>query len=521
MLTINLKKNYKISFFFKFILFLFPFFLISGSFLPDLVISFLSIFFLIFFYKLEFKYKSNIKIFYFFIIFYLYIIFNSIFSFDKITSYQSSVPYVRFILFSFCLAYLLNGIKDLLKIILLALILSYIFLLADSIYQLITGFNITGHPATYRISSFFGRKLVMGSFVSRTLPIALSIIFFIDIKYRELLKTFIIFIAGVLVYLSAERLAFVYYLITLIFFIIFTYNKRNLYKAILLILFFFLSLYFIKPSSYERIITHTIKQSKTTNFFGFSYRHELHFFTALNLFNDSKLIGHGLKSFRFLCENDNYAPTKKIINDSSIFSPINGVIKILKHEGNKRTFLILDTNIYPNYKYDFNILEKDFNGKTLLKLYDKEYLFIHSLSVTKIDEGIYYYNFFGAFNKFDIKNDQLVSKGDYLGYSYEFLNGCNTHPHNIYLEFLSELGISGLLFLLVGLFFILFKLFAAIKNVFSKNNMNYNRSFFFSLLGIFVSIFPFFPSGSFFNNWLSAIFYFNLSFVLFFLKRNK
>ena len=136
------------------------------------------------------------------------------------------------ILFSFCLAYLLNNIKNLLKIILISLILSYIFLLADSIYQLTTGFNITGHASTYRISSFFGRKLVMGSFVSRTLPIALSIIFFIEIKYRQLLQIFIILVAGVLVYLSAERLAFAYYLITLIFFIILTYNKKNLYKLI-------------------------------------------------------------------------------------------------------------------------------------------------------------------------------------------------------------------------------------------------------------------------------------------------
>jgi len=517
--TFNLLKNYKVSNFFKLILFLFPFFLISGAFLPDLALSFLSLYFLFFLYKPENKYSSNNKIFYFFLIFYFYIIFNSFFSFNKIISFQSSVPYARMILFSFCLAYLLNNIKDLLKIILLALILSYIFLLADSVYQLITGFNITGHPATYRISSFFGRKLVMGSFVSRTLPIALSIIFFIEIKYRELLKIFIIFITGVLVYLSAERLAFAYYLITLIFFIILTYKKKNLYKIILLISFVSLSLYLVKPSSYERIISHTIKQSKTTNFFGFSYRHELHFFTALNLYKDSKLVGHGLKSFRFLCENENYAPIKKIINDNSNFSPINGVIKILKHEGNQRTFLILDTKIYSNYNEDFNILEKDLIGKTLLKFNDKEYLFIKSLGETKINEGIYYYSFLGPIIKFDIKNNQLVSKGDYLGYSYEFLNGCNTHPHNIYLEFLSELGIFGFLFLLTGFFFILFNAFIAIKNIFSKSKINYNCSLFFALLGIFVSIFPLFPSGSFFNNWLSAIFYFNFGFVLFFLQK--
>jgi O-antigen ligase len=425
------------------------------------------------------------------------------------------------ILFSFCVAYLLNNIKNLLKIILLALILSYVFLLADSFYQLITGFNITGHPATYRISSFFGRKLVMGSFVSRTLPIALSIIFFIEIKYRELLMIFITFITGVLVYLSAERLAFAYYLITLIFFIILTYKKKNLYKIILLLTFVFFSLYLIKPSSYERIISHTIKQSKTTNLFGFSYRHELHFVTAINLFNDSKLIGHGLKSFRFLCENENYSPIKKIINDNSIFSPINGVIKTLESEGVSKSFLILDTDIYSNYEDASNFKIQPSADKNLIKFQDKEYLINNVLGAVKVNDGLYFYNFSGPLLKMDIKNNQLVSKHDYLGYNYDFLNGCNTHPHNIYLEFLSELGILGFAFLLVGFLFIIFKAFIAIKNIFYKNNINCNYSLFFSLLGILVSIFPLFPSGSFFNNWLSAIFYFNIGFVLFFLQKNK
>jgi len=521
MLTFNLLKNSKASTFFKLVLFLFPFFLISGAFLPDLVVSFLSLFFLFFFYKAENKYSSNSKIFFFFLTFYFYIICNSFFSFNRIISFQSSVPYIRMILFSFCLAYLLNNIKNLLKIILIGLILSYIFLLADSIYQLTTGFNITGHASTYRISSFFGRKLVMGSFVSRTLPIALSIIFFVEIKYRQLLQIFIILITGALVYLSAERLAFAYYFITLIFFIILTYKKKNLYKIILIISFVFFSLYLIKPSSYERIISHTIKQSKTTNFFGFSYRHELHFITALNLFNDSKLIGHGLKSFRFLCEKENYAPIKKIISDNKKFSPINGVVKILINEENQKIFLILDTNIYQDYKGDSNILFKNLGEKNLLKLNGKEYFFNNSLGETKIVEGIYYYNYFGSLIKFNIKTNQFVSKGDELGYNYEFLNGCNTHPHNIYLEFLSELGILGFLFLLTGLFFTLFKIFISIKNIFYKNEINYNFSLFFSLLGILVSIFPLFPSGSFFNNWLSSIFYFNIAFVIFFLHKNK
>ena len=40
--------------------------------------------------------------------------------------------------------------------------------------------------------------------------------------------------------------------------------------------------------------------------------------------------------------------------------------------------------------------------------------------------------------KIDIK--KINEKEHRYRYIFEFKNGCNTHPHNIYLEYLSELG---------------------------------------------------------------------------------
>jgi len=490
--------------YYKFIFFLFPFFLVTGSFLPDLTISFLSLIFFFLLIKTVNKDLFINNLFYFFLFFYFYIILNSFFSFDPIISLKSSVPYIRMIFFSFFLAYLLNKIDVLCKIILFSIIICYSFLLADSVYQLVTGFNVLGYVATERISSFFGQKLVMGSFVSRTLPVALSILFFLKIRFNELFKVLIIFISGILVYLSAERLAFVYYLVTLIFFILINFGKKKLFIVVSLLLLTFLTLFHIKPNSFDRLFFQTVKQSKQTSYYAFSYRHELHFITAFNLFNDSKLLGHGLKSFRYLCGLKNYVPTEKIILDNTVFSSVEGQVFLLDELSPKNNNLLIIEKKYDNNKLAKIISETNFS---------EFYLF------RKLDEGLYNYKFPNEFNGIYVKHNDFVRKGQPLGFNYEFLNGCNTHPHNIYFEFMSELGLIGLMFLLVGFFYILYNIFITFKNIYLKKNINSNSAFLFSSIGILISIFPLFPSGSFFNNWLSSIFYFNVAFLIFFQKK--
>ena len=497
-------KSSKYIKYYKYIFFLFPFLLVSGPFLPDIIISTLSLIFFFLLIKSVNKKLFITNLFYFFLFFYFYIILNSFFSYAPIISLKSSVPYIRMIFFAFFLAYLLNNIKNLCEIILFSLTICYIILLLDSVYQFITGFNIFGYSASDRISSFFGEKLVMGSFVSRTLPIILSILFFLKIRLSELFKAFIIFISGVLIYLSAERLAFAYYLVTLIFYILINYSKKKLLITLLLFSFSFLTLFHIKPNSFDRLFFQTVKQSKQTSFYGFSYRHELHFITAFNLFNDSKLLGHGLKSFRYLCSLKQYAPTKKIIFDNTVFSTVEGQV-----------FLLDD---FTQNNNSFLIIEKDFDKNKLAKIiletnFREFYLF------RKLDEGLYTYKFPNIFYGIYVKHNDFVRKGDALGFNYEFSNGCNTHPHNIYFEFISELGLIGLTFLLIGFFYILYNIFITLKKIYFRKNINNNSAFLFSLVGILISIFPLFPSGSFFNNWLSSIFYFNIGFLIFFQKK--
>jgi O-antigen ligase len=299
-----------------------------------------------------------------------------------------------------------------------------------------------------------------------------------EIKYKNYIGFLIILTAGVLVFLSGERLAFAYFFITFIFFLFFFFEKKISIILITILLIFFTTLTTVSSRFYNRIFLHTLNQLKEgKSVLSISYRHELHFITAYNMYLDNKLFGHGLKSFRYLCSSEKYNPIKKINDDNIKKSPVNGIVKIeeeLPSSEPKTFFLFIfqDGNILKEYKISGH-----------------------------------YINFF-------VKNGDKINLGDNLFSNYEYSNGCNTHPHNFYLHLLSETGIIGFI-----LFFLLFLVlfYSLIQNFFKiiKNKENKkNKMNFFFLLGLCLSLFPLFPTGSFYNNWLLILFYLNLGFLI-------
>lgn len=481
------KKNKFVFYFFL----IFPLLFVTGPFLPDLFICLVTIFFLILLSKnIKNIFYKNYYL-YFLFLFYFYINFNSIIAYNSFYSLQSSIPYIRFILFSFIFSYLLIKIKHLRRIIVFSFLITYILLLIDSSFQSIIGKNILGYSSTSnRISSLFGDWLVMGSFVARTLPVILGITFLEEIKYKNTLQICILIISGILIIISAERLAFIYFIITLFTFIFFKINKKNFLTIILLIVLFFSSIFYLRPAAYDRLFVATFNQLKSAeHVIFFSYRHQLHYITALNQFKDSKIFGHGMKSFRLICDNPKYAPIDKIKKDNQISSPINGY-----------SFLII------NHEYD----------SSTEKINDVKYLIIKNQKIqpTSLDDTdiAYKLRIHGELIKIYVSSEEFVEKNHPLVSMYEFANGCNTHPHNVHLQFLAETGLIGYFFLIIAFFFIIYQLFLIIKKKFLFISISKKEyCIFYCLLGLFLSLFPLFPSGNFFNNWLSAIFYFNVA----------
>ena len=112
------------------------------------------------------------------------------------------------------------------------------------------------------------------------------------------------------------------------------------------------------------------------------------------------------------------------------------------------------------------------------------------------------------------KNFRLVSCSRMLNYDPENVNYlvCNTHPHQVYFEFLSEHGLIGTVIIL----FIIYKLiFSKIR--FVELNKNYIQ------LGCFIYIslifLPLIPSGSFFTD--RSLIFFTINLALFYASNKK
>jgi O-antigen ligase len=472
----SIEKNF---FFFisLFIVFL-PFFLIKPA-TADIACVLVGFSYLIYcFFKKNFSYFKNYYI-YFFLIIFFYINLNSYFSFNPSISYHVSLSYFRIILFIVSLSFFFKENKNLKLYFYYSFLVCISILLIDSIIQIYFGRDIIGYlPGEdgQRINSFFGKKLIMGSFVTRLLPLFLGVGFLLNFKKLNLA---ILFISAILVILSAERVAFAYLVITIIVYLYFTFDlKRSFYLAFIFLM-LFASLFFFFPKNFNRLFNHTFYQLKqNNNILGLSYRHQLHFLTAYNMFLDKKIIGHGLIAFRYLCSNSKYTVEQKIIDDNLTLSPTNG--KLIYHN---------DINSDGTPIVNIQIL----NDNSEIIYQEKK----------KVN-----------FIKFFSKNNEYIKRGQKLFAVYEYKNGCNTHPHNIYLQFLSELGIIGCFLFLIIFVYSSYCLFILVVKSFKKKLNNVEHCLALVILCVITSMFPIFPSGNYFNNWLLVISYLPIGFYL-------
>ena len=401
------------------VMFLFlPLFLIVGPAITDISVSLIGLSFLIIsFIKRDYSFIKS-KLIIFFLCWNFYLIINSLLSINPYLSLQSSLFYFRFIFFSLGIAYILEHKIKYLKFFLFVLSICFLSLIIDGFFQVLNKKNILGYEIVgTRITSFFKDELILGSYLSRLFPIFFGmIIFFYNKNFIVILLGFISFILiDILTFLSGERSALFYLLISSIFIIFFMKEWKYARIATLLLSFVTIfSISYINSSFKERVVNYTVEQIFDTNqklgFNIFSPQHQVIYETSFKIFKDNPVFGIGAKNFRYVCDNKKYH------------------------------------------------------------------------SYTDLDASV---------------------------------NGCQTSSHNYYIQILTETGIVGFVFVCI-LIFLYLRL--VIKKINEKNNI-YNNFFICLMSAILITVWPFVPTGNFFNNWISAIHYLPLGMIIFIKNR--
>lgn len=144
----------------------------------------------------------------------------------------------------------------------------------------------------------------------------------------------------------------------------------------------------------------------------------------------------------------------------------------------------------------------DDKDKNSLSLLNKEF-FIFSKQHNQLYQTAYRIYLDNKFFGIGIKNFQNICKNKIY---YISKLSCSNHPHNTYLQILSEIGIIGFSFLIIIFIFFSFNI---LKHFFSmfQNKYLFNDFEICLLSAIAITLWPIAPTGNFFNNWLSIIFF--------------
>ena len=368
-----LRKNiYKLNIvnILSYFLILLPVLLISGPFLSDLSVSILAI--TSFFYLKNKKFFNN----YFFIIFMIFwalILLSSFFSQDKVLSFKNSIFYFRFCLFSLFVWWILEYDNKILKKIYFILLLCFFVIIFDSFFQYFNGVNILNMKIVNqdRVSSFFGEELKMGGFLMRLFPflIALSLFFYKKKKHEKFLILAIIFIILVqfTIFLSGERSSFFLFNFTIILFLVFLNDFKNIKFFLFLVYSISLVLILSIDTPFkERIINLTIKQTQINQLekekYIFSKQYHEHYLSSWKMFKDNILIGIGPKNFRVKCKDMKYNFSKLTCSTH----PHNFPLQILSETGIFSFLIYLILNIFVWYNLIKSVFAKILYKKNFL-----------------------------------------------------------------------------------------------------------------------------------------------------------
>ncbi len=353
---------------------LLPISLIIGPAVADISIVILGLFYIIVCIKNN-NYREFLNYYFItYIIFCAFLIFTSLISQNIFFSLESSLFYFRFGIFVLSFHYILCNYNYFSKYFFYSIILCFIILCVDSIFEFVLQENILSffkdeYVKSYgRISSLFGDEYILGSYIIRLLPIAcaLSIINFKH-KFKNIQLILIISISSLIIFISGERTALAMLLIFL-FMIFMIFKKYQKLFIISVSIFFCLAIISLIGNSQlkDRILNNTPSQInldiKNLNINFFSIQHEVVYQTSFKIIKDNFLFGIGTKMFREICKDEKYKTYTKL--DGSIDGcqthSHNTYIQILTETGFFGFLIFVTLYLYVLY----SLLRKIFKPKT-------------------------------------------------------------------------------------------------------------------------------------------------------------
>ncbi|OUX36472.1 MAG: hypothetical protein CBE33_05630 [Candidatus Pelagibacter sp. TMED273] len=340
---------------FLFIIFLLPPMLITGPAIPDIIITLSAIFFLIQYIFYDTRSNYSLKKYPIWllvgIIFYFGSNISSIFAYDNVGhSLSSSLPYIRFIIFSFLIIYFILKIPLNYFIIVNIIGLSIFLVSIDICFQFFYGYDVFGFPSTpERNAGPFGDELKGGSYISKLYIPVFSVFYYFSLTHKIYKKICIILFLTCFmgIFLSGERAAIILFLFSNIVFLFLVYLS-DLKKYIVILSSIFITLlmtsnFFLSDKFKDRYFVTTLNEISSINNIINSH-YGAHYLTAYNIFLDYPLTGVGQNNFRNICSHEKYSKLKSArINDRCSTHPHNYFIQILSDLGfiNFIIFLVL------------------------------------------------------------------------------------------------------------------------------------------------------------------------------------
>lgn len=336
-----------------FLIILIPIALITGPFLPDLMISISGI--ITIYYLIKRKFNSflfNHYIIKFLLIFYLYILILSLFSSNIILSLESSLFYFRFIFFSLTIYFLLTHYKKFKIYFFYILLFTILIVSTDGVVEFFFNVNFLSifnydmyiHSASNhsRISSLFRDEWVIGSYLVRLMPILIYLYLNINLG-KNLKKIFFltIFLSSLAIILSGERAALIYLFFLFFIFSIFYIKKIKKYKLLIFLpVFFSIFLIPLLNDKLKNRVIHGFENYTSLNIENNIYLK--YYDSSIKMFLDKPFFGYGPKMFRVVC--------KKFIQNDTDYGcsthPHNNYVQLLGETGFIGFLFLLISFIY-------------------------------------------------------------------------------------------------------------------------------------------------------------------------------